>query len=118
MKKNINFIFQFDHFKQTSFHWAAKLGYFNMLKYLLEHGKTCNLYDKKMRTPLYLASYHNHKKCVQLLLEYGGNAYIGDIYGKQPIDVTTDEKIKDILMVAGERNLFEINGVKREIKNE
>ena len=118
LKKNINFIFQFDHFKQTSFHWAAKLGYFNMLKYLLEHGKTCNLYDKKMRTPLYLASYHNHKKCVQLLLEYGGNAYIGDIYGKQPVDVTTDEKIKDILMVAGERNFFEINGVKREIKNE
>ena len=79
-----------------------------MLKYLLEHGKTCNLYDKKMRTPLYLASYHNHKKCVQLLLEYGGNAYIGDIYGKKPSDVTTDIRIKDILLISSDRVLEEL----------
>ena len=98
MEKNINLIFQYDYFKQTSFHWAAKLGHYDILQYLLENGKTCNLYDNKMRTPIYLASLYNHKDCVQLLLNHGGNAYIADINGKLPSDVTTNKKIKEMLL--------------------
>ena len=98
LEKNINLIFQYDYFKQTSFHWAAKLGHYDILQYLLENGKTCNLYDNKMRTPIYLASLYNHKDCVQLLLNHGGNAYIADINGKLPSDVTTNKKIKEMLL--------------------
>ena len=108
LEKNKNLIFQFDYFKQTSFHWAAKLGNYKVLKYLLENDKTCNLYDKKMRTPLYLASLNNHYNCVELLLKNGGNAYIGDIYGKKPSDVTTDIRIKDILLISSDRVLEEL----------
>ena len=108
LEKNKNYIFQFDYLKQTSFHWAAKLGNYKVLNYLLEIDKTCNLYDKKMRTPLYLASLNNHYKCVELLLKNGGNAYIGDIYGKKPSDVTTDVRIKDILLISSDRVLEEL----------
>ena len=86
-----------------------------MLKFLLENDKTCNLYDKKMRTPIYLASLNNHYNCVELLLKNGGNAYIGDIYGKKPSDVTTDVRIKDILLISGDRVLEELEKNKKFI---
>ena len=108
LENNKNLIFQFDYFKQTSFHWAAKLGNYKMLKFLLENDKTCNLYDKKMRTPIYLASLNNHYKCVELLLKNGGNAFIRDVFGKKPSDVTSDQRIKDILLFSEDRVMEEL----------
>ena len=68
-----------------------------------------------MRTPLYLASLNNRYKCVELLLKNGGNAYIGDIYGKKPSDVTTDVRIKGILLISGDRVLEELEKNKKFI---
>ena len=75
LDKSTKYLYQYDYFKQTAFHWAAKLGYDKMLEKFLKLSKRCNIYDKNLRTPLYLAAMNNHKKCVLLLLDNGGNPF-------------------------------------------
>ena len=116
IKKDKNYLFQYDYHKQTGFHWAAKLGYDEMLRYMLQHSQACNLYDYKMRTPIYLAALFNQRKCIQVLLEFNGNARICDLKGKKPIDVCTDEKCKDLLNSFVENNNLwkKVNGIKNK----
>ena len=118
IKKDKNYLVQYDYQKQTGFHWAAKLGYDEMLKIMLQNSKACNLYDYKMRTPIYLAALFNQKNCIKVLLENNGNARICDLNGKKPIDVCTNEKCKELLSTFVEDITLwkKINGIKK--KNE
>ena len=118
IKKDKNYLVQYDYQRQTGFHWAAKLGYDEMLKIMLQNSKACNLYDYKMRTPIYLAALFNQKNCIKVLLENNGNARICDLNGKKPIDVCTNEKCKELLSTFVEDNTLwkKINGIKK--KNE
>lgn len=94
---NPKFLFAFDHFKQTGFHWAAKLGNFDILVVLLSVGNNCNMYDHHNRTPLYLAALNNHYHCCSLLLDNFGNPFMVNNEGKKPSDVATDRKIQSLL---------------------
>ena len=118
IKKDKNYLVQYDYQRQTGFHWAAKLGYDEMLKIMLQNSKACNLYDYKMRTPIYLAALFNQKNCIKVLMENNGNARICDLNGKKPIDVCTNEKCKELLSTFVEDNTLwkKINGIKK--KNE
>ena len=111
LELNPEYANQYDYMKQTPFHWAVKLGYDDILTILLKYSKFCNIYDKKNRTPLYLAALNNQKKCVEILLEKGGNPYITDINGKKPEDVTTNPRIKLILQNTNEKHFSEINNI-------
>ena len=107
--KNPKYLFQYDFFKQTAFHWAAKLGYEKMLEMFLRYTRRCNTYDKNMRTPLYIATLNNQKRCVELLLDKGGNPFLSDVEGKKPEDVTTNSDIKILLQTTSEKPFNEIN---------
>ena len=100
MKCNKEYLFEYDYYKQTAFHWAAKLGNKEVLSVLLENGKCVNQYDNKMRTPLFLAAMNDQEECVHLLLQHGGNPQLGDVEGKKPVDVTTNENIKKDIIQA------------------
>ena len=108
LDKSIKYLYQYDYFKQTAFHWAAKLGYERMLEMFLTFSRRCNVYDKNMRTPLYLAAMNNQKKCVELLLNRGGNPFLCDKDRKKPKDVTTNTDIKILLQTTTERPFNEI----------
>ena len=114
------YLIQYDYFLQTPFHWAAKLGYSNLLQILLEHSKMINVFDRDLRTPLYLAALNNHKKCVEILLEKGANAYLKDKNGEMAEDVTTDNSIRLLLQNSTDKLFSEINEInkKKEKKNE
>ncbi len=62
LNHNLNYLFVFDYFGQTAFHWAAKLGDLKMLKILMDYGLYHNQKDYKGRTPLYIAAVSNHKE--------------------------------------------------------
>ena len=115
--KNQKYSEQFDYLRQTPFHWAAKLGYEKILNLLLQYSYKCNVYDKKLRTPLYLAALNNQKKCVELLVENGGNPYLVDKDGKRPEEVTTDLDIRIYLQTTTEKPFNEIYAKQKE-KNE
>ena len=108
LDKSIKYLYQYDYFEQTAFHWAAKLGYEKMLEMFLTFSKRCNIYDKKMRTPLYLAAMNNQKRCVELLLNRGGNPFLSDKDGKKPEDVTTNTDIKILLQTTSEKPFTDI----------
>lgn len=92
-------IFEYDHFRQTGYHWAAKRGLKSTLELLISYGNHINLLDINRRTPLFLASKNNHIEIVKFLLEKGSNPNIINSYNKKAIDVCTDENIKRILKV-------------------
>ena len=109
INKSVKYLYQYDYFKQTAFHWAAKLGYDKMLDMFLRCSRRCNVYDKHMRTPLYIAALNNQKKCVELLLDKGGNPFLTDQEGKKPEDVTTNTDIKILLQTTAEKPFYELN---------
>ena len=79
-----------------------------------------NIYDRELRTPLYLAALNNHKKCVEILLDKGANAYLCDKNGELADSVTTDNSIKQLLQGTPDRPFTEINEInkKKEKKEE
>ena len=109
LDKNPRYLFQYDYFKQTPFHWAAKLGYEKMLEMFLRYTRRCNIYDKNLRTPIYIAALNNQKRCVELLLDKGGNPFLADKDGKKPEDVTTNTDIKILLQTTAEKPFNELN---------
>ena len=114
LQKDKNYLIQFDYFKQTPIHWAAKLGHHEILKVILKHTKMINIYDKDFRTPVFLAALNNHKKCVELLLENGGNAFIKDKNGDLPEAVSTEPAIKLLLQISTEKTFSELNEINRK----
>ena len=101
---NYKYLFEYDYFRQTAYHWAAKLGNEKILEILLNGGPACNQFDHKYRTPLYLAALNNEKNCVNLLLRYGANPALADEEGKKPEDVTTNEEIRQVLINAFDKS--------------
>ena len=92
------YLFSFDYFGQTGYHWAAKLGDLKMLKLLLEFGLYHNQKDFKGRTPLYLAALNNHKEICNFLLINNGNIYLKDKKGLGPADIAGSKELKYYLV--------------------
>ena len=88
------YLFCFDYYGQTAYHWAAKLGDLKMLKLLLEFGLFHNQKDFKGRTPLYLAAVNNHKEICNFLLSNNGNIFLKDKNGLCPADVAGNRELK------------------------
>lgn len=105
---NKAYLFEYDYFKQTCFHWAAKLGHGELLKYLLSKGKCCNVYDNKLRTPIYLAVINNHRECCEILLQHRANLDFADTEGRKPSDVATDQSLR-LLLLHHEENPIDLS---------
>ena len=89
-----DFLFVFDYFGQTCYHWAAKLGNIKMLKILLEYGKHHNQKDFKGRTPLYLAAMNNNKEICAFLIKNKANIHLKDNLGNSAVDATENKELK------------------------
>ena len=118
LDRNIDYLIQYDYYLQTPFHWAAKLGYDELLKILLKYTKKINIYDRDLRTPLYLAALNNHKRCVELLLENGANAYFQDKNGEIAENVTMDNSIRLLLQNSPDKLFVEINEINKKKEKE
>jgi hypothetical protein len=98
LQYNKKYLFSFDYYGQTAYHWAAKLGDIKMLKLLLEFGLFHNQKDFKGRTPLYLAAVNNHKEICNFLLANNGNIFLKDKNGLGPSDVAGSKELKFFLI--------------------
>ena len=88
------FLFSFDYYGQTAYHWAAKLNDIKMLKLLIDFGLYHNQKDFKGRTPLYLAAYYNQKEVCIFLLNNNGNIFLKDKKDLSPADVAGSHELK------------------------
>ena len=94
LQYNRAFLFSFDYYGQTCYHWAAKLSNEKMLSLLMDFGKYLNQKDFKGRTPLYLAAINGDKKICELLLKNGANVHLSDDYGLTPANVATNKELR------------------------
>ena len=89
-----DFLFVFDYYGQTCYHWAAKLGNIKMLTLLMEYGLHHNQKDFKGRTPLYLAAVNNNRKVCDFLLRNKANIHLKDNFGNSASDVAGSKELK------------------------
>ena len=89
-----DYLFCFDYFGQTCYHWAAKLSDLKMLTILIDYGKYHNQKDFKGRTPLYLAAVNNDKAVCEMLLRNKANVHLSDINGNTPADIAGSKELR------------------------
>ena len=89
-----DYLFCFDYYGQTAYHWAAKLGNIKMLAILIDNGKHHNQKDFEGRTPLYLAAANNDRNICEMLIRNKANVHLRDNYGRSPADVAGNKELK------------------------
>ena len=94
LQNSNDYLFVFDCYGQTCYHWAAKLGNIKMLRMLLDYGLHHNQKDFKGRTPLYLAAVNNDKEVCDVLLRHKANIHLKDKNGKSASDVAGSKELK------------------------
>ena len=102
---NKNYLFVYDFYKQTAFHWCVKRNYSEMLQLLLSVKKACNQLDINNCTPLAIAAKNNNLNMIQILINNNANPLIPDEQGKLPCDLTTDIKCRLFLISNENKNL-------------
>ena len=98
---NKNYLYVYDYYKQTAFHWCVKRNYSEMIELLLSVKKACNQLDINNCTPLAIAAKNNNFNMIQILMNNNANPLIPDDQGKLPCDLTTDIKCR-LLLIANE----------------
>lgn len=71
----------------SALHYAAKLGQFDYVHYLINEGANINLQNARGETPVFLASTKSHFNIVQALGARRANVNIPDAQGRRPIQV-------------------------------
>jgi ankyrin repeat protein len=88
----------------TPLHWAARLGYLETVKLLLEYAKDKNPADKDGQTPLHLAAERGHLEIVKLLLEHAKDKNPVDKYSRTPLYIARREGYNDIVKLIQDFN--------------
>jgi len=69
---NLNYLDNLDG--QSLLHKACRLGYFSIVKYLVENGASQHIQDSRGWFPLHLATFYGHMEIVMYLLDSGERA--------------------------------------------
>ena len=93
-----NLLSKKDYLKRTILYIAARNGYYDLVKYLIEIGADINEIQSTGSTPLHAASYFGHESVVKLLLENGSNPYIKNSYNIYPVQEAYNDKIKNLII--------------------
>jgi ankyrin repeat protein len=101
------YLYQYDYFFETGYHWAAKRGHKKILELLLAKGDHYNFFDMKNRTPLHMAAQNNNFEILELLIATRkSNPFLKSKEGKKPFDLATDLKCRSLLKEYEEVNDF------------
>ena len=77
--------------------YASRCGNYELVRYLLEQGANREKADNVGMTSLHLAALHGHLAIAKLLMVYGADLNARDRFGKLPIDVASNEEIKQAI---------------------
>ena len=94
--------------KYSPLYIACYKGEINNVKILLNHLKVLdiNITDNKGNTPLHIACKNNFLKIVSMLIASNADLFAKNFDGKKPIDLTTNNNIKKILIKSMVRSPF------------
>jgi ankyrin repeat protein len=91
---NVNCI-TFD--KKSPLHISSTHGYFDISKLLVENGAMIGLMDSEKNNALHICSKLGHYELLKFLLERYPQADSKNIYGKTPMDLTTNNRCQELL---------------------
>lgn len=99
-----------DNYKFTALLAAASMGRAEVVKRLLGLGANVDAQDHLSGTSLFRACQGGHTAAVKVLLASGANMYLADVGGRLPVDVATNDDIKQLLAqaAADQRGLLEL----------
>jgi hypothetical protein len=69
------------------------------VKVLLKNGAEVNMQDRSGNTPLIVAAKANFPEIIQLLIEFGADPRVEDVYGKAPIERCKDLRVISMLQM-------------------
>jgi hypothetical protein len=98
IKKREFSLSQADEHGRTSLYIAARSGFYDSTKALLEAGAPVNQKQKEGSTPLHGAAYYGQVYVVKLLLSYGADPTIKNSWGNTPADETSVSEIKQLVL--------------------
>ena len=93
-------VYDFDNFKQTPLHWAAKRNVYEVISKMLYKGANINALDEAGRTPLHVSVENESYESTQILLYEVADPLIKDNRGFLPKDLTNDNDYKYMLQRA------------------
>ena len=93
-------VYDFDNFKQTPLHWAAKRNVYQVISKIISKGGNVNALDEAGRTPLHVSIENESFESTQILLYEVADPLIRDNRGLLPIDLTDDKDFKYMLQRA------------------
>jgi ankyrin repeat protein len=92
------YLFQYDYFYETCYHWAAKRGHKKLLQLLFSKGEHYNFLDGKNRTPLHLAALNNNCEIIEVLIATKkANPFFKSKDEKKPFDLATDMRARALI---------------------
>ena len=80
-------------------------GHLEVARYLLEQGANRDKADNHGWTSLHYAAYHGHLEIAKLLMVYGADLNARDRIGDLPIDVASNEEIKQAIRDESRRRM-------------
>ena len=83
---------------RTSLYIAARSGFYDTTKALLENGAPVNQVQRDGSTPLHGAAYYGQVPVVKLLLSYGADPNHKNQWGNTPADETSIAEIKKLVL--------------------
>ena len=93
------FLYSFDYYRQTGFHWAAKLNKIKSLLMLIKCKSCFNQTDINGCTPLALAAKYNNFDACQILCDSGANPLIPNNDGLLAKDLAKEIRLRSYLQV-------------------
>lgn len=83
----------------TVLHVAARLGYPEIVTWLLRYGASLNVRNNKQETPLFAAASAGRHETVYSLVEAGANAQLANADGKNPLYIASERGHKHVVVI-------------------
>ena len=93
-----SFLTKTDDLGRTLLYKAARNGFFDICKYLLESGSNINKTQIDGSTPLHAAAFYGHTLIVELLLEYSINIHLKNNLNHLAADEACNTNIRDLII--------------------
>jgi ankyrin repeat protein len=97
--------------KKTPLHLAAEKGYFDISRILIENGAPISTLDDEKNNPIHICSFRGHLELLKYLLEKYPQADTKNIYGKSPLELAKNDKIKDLLKEYYAKNTYQYHKI-------
>lgn len=85
--------------QETALHLAARLGYGDVVAWLIRVKADLNVKNAKQETPLYAAAKAGRHEAAYLLLEAGADATVTNEDGKDPLFIASEKGFKHVVIV-------------------